>query len=130
MSERPILVVDDSDLLRDALTGLLEAEGYDVVVAANGEEAMEHLGAGLEPGLIVLDLVMPRKNGLQFRSEQLRDPRLASIPTVACSSDRRLRMRAESLGMAFVEKPDIDGVLAAVGRHCTPYRRMAAGAGA
>ena len=114
----PILLVEDSLRLREAMARLLEAKGYAVAVAVDGEDALEQLRSGLRPCLILLDLVMPRKDGLQFRIEQMKDGRLAAIPTVACSADGRLREKAESLGLTFYQKPlDLGRVLEVVARH-------------
>ncbi len=85
-SARPILVVDDDALICEAVQSLLELEGYAVVVAPDGEDALHRLRAGLEPALILLDLTMPVKDGFQFRREQLADARLASIPTIVWSA--------------------------------------------
>lgn len=123
----PILLVEDSVKLRDAMVRLLEAEGYAVATAIDGEDALEQLRSGLRPCLILLDLVMPRKDGLQFRTEQMRDGQLAAIPTVACSADGRLREKAESLGLAFYHKPlDLRRMLEAVAQHSARARRACA----
>jgi two-component system response regulator MprA len=98
---------------------LLRAEGYGVVTAADGEQALERLQAGLEPCVIVLDLVMPRKNGFEFRTDQMRTPRFATIPTLAYSSDERFRGRSERLGIPFFRKPhDLAQLLDAIARLC------------
>ncbi len=121
--EKPILIVEDDSDLRDALAYLLKACGYPVVVAADGEAALGELRGGLEPCLILLDLLMPRKDGFQFRSEQLENPRLANIPTIAYSgiyTGSNLREKAGALGITTVlEKPvDYDGLLDLIEKHC------------
>ena len=122
-SSKPILIVEDDSDLRDALEYLLEACGYTVVAAADGEEALHHLRGGLEPCLILLDLLMPRKNGFQFRSEQMESPALAQIPTIAYSgiyTGSSLREKAAQLGITTVlEKPvDYDRLLDVIERYC------------
>jgi two-component system, chemotaxis family, chemotaxis protein CheY len=85
-SPRPILVVDDDPVIREAMHELLELEGYPVALASDGEDALRRLRLGLDPCLIVLDVSMPGKDGFQFRAEQLADTRFASIPTVVWSA--------------------------------------------
>src|SRR5512140_1028000 len=72
-----ILLVEDDPDGRACMSALLELEGYTVVTAVDGAEALERLRNGLQPGLIVLDLMMPGMDGFQFRREQLQDPRLS-----------------------------------------------------
>ncbi|MFH0901209.1 MAG: response regulator [Pseudomonadota bacterium] len=105
-ASRPILVVDDDSDIREALCQVLQDEGHHVVAAANGKEAFDHLRSSLRPRLILLDLMMPIMNGWEFRTEQLRDEALASIPVVIISADREARKKAVSIGAAgFLQKP-------------------------
>jgi CheY-like chemotaxis protein len=81
-----ILVVDDDADIRGAISELLAEEGYEVVCAGNGEEALAQLAAPLAPSAILLDLTMPVMDGWTFRRRQRMDPRLAAIPTVVISA--------------------------------------------
>lgn len=66
---RRVLIVEDQHLLRETLTELLRASDYDVVSAADGEEALAHLeGDGTAPDVIVLDLSLPRLSGWEVLS--------------------------------------------------------------
>src|SRR6478752_1141305 len=58
-----ILVADDDDLVRDALTDLLELEGYEVQAAYDGQHALELAVNGAQPDLVIADLQMPRLRG-------------------------------------------------------------------
>jgi two-component system, OmpR family, response regulator MprA len=60
-----ILVVDDEPAVRDSLRRALELEGYSVDLAADGVEALERLGANGEPDALILDILMPRMDGLE-----------------------------------------------------------------
>jgi two-component system response regulator MprA len=60
-----VLVVDDERAVRDSLRRALELEGYDVELAADGEEALERLNQNGEPDAVVLDILMPRMDGLE-----------------------------------------------------------------
>lgn len=67
---KPVLVVDDDDDLRSNISDVLESEGYTVLLAANGQEALEllvaHFGKNSFPGCVLLDLMMPVMNGKEF----------------------------------------------------------------
>ena len=123
LPHKPIMVVEDDPDLRDALEYLLRACGYQVVPASDGEEALEQLRGGLDPCLILLDLLMPRKDGFQFRSEQLEVAAFAKIPTIAYSgiyTGSSLREKANALGIeAVLDKPvDYDGLLDLIEKYC------------
>jgi CheY-like chemotaxis protein len=117
---RSVLVVDDSPDLREALTFVLEAEGYTVAAARDGQEALACLRSEFLPGVILLDLSMPNMDGCAFRRRQLEDPRLARIPVVVCSGERGARDTALQLGAnGYIAKPmDVDTVLQALDRVC------------
>jgi len=117
----PVLVVEDNAEVRQALVALLEAEGYHVAEAVDGVSALRLLRTGaVRPCLIVLDLMMPRMSGWDFRMEQSSDLRLAGIPVVVVSADP-LASQAERMGAAAVlSKPaDPEQFLELIGRHCT-----------
>jgi CheY-like chemotaxis protein len=116
----PILVVDDDAEVREALGCLLELNGFPVVTAGDGADAMRRLRSGLRPCLIVLDLTMPEKDGFQFRREQLQTPDLADIPVAVCSAIYDVRHASKLLGAdAYLTKPvDVDALMALVTRHC------------
>jgi CheY-like chemotaxis protein len=114
-----VLVIDDDPDIRDALTDILESEGYSVAGAAHGGEALALLHT-LTPELILLDLNMPVMNGFQFRTAQRRDPRLALIPTVVMSAIDRMQERLPELAIeeALAKPLDLGQLLAVVGRYC------------
>jgi two-component system response regulator MprA len=100
-----LLVVDDETTIRDTLANLLSKEGYTVETAADGLDALEKLQGGLSPRLIVLDLMMPRLDGLAFRERQVAEPALANIPVVVISASPRPRAAVVPLFNAFLSKP-------------------------
>jgi CheY-like chemotaxis protein len=122
-ADGPIMIIEDDADLRDGIAYLLEASGYQVAAASDGEDALEQLGRGVRPCLILLDLLMPRKDGFQFRSEQMQSPSYAGIPTIAYSgiyTGSGLREKALDLGITTVlEKPvDYDTLLDLVEQYC------------
>jgi CheY-like chemotaxis protein len=129
-----ILVVDDDLDVRRLLESCLTAEGYDVVTAANGWEALQRLET-CRPSIILLDLMMPVMDGETFRGHQQREPALQQIPVVCLSAKHDARTIAAQLGaMECFQKPfDLDCLVAAVRRHCvasSPERSQHTSAGA
>jgi CheY-like chemotaxis protein len=118
-ADHPILVVDDDGDIRQAIGEMLRFDGYDVREAADGQEAWETLGNGYRPCLIVLDLMMPRMNGYQFRERQLGDPSLESIPVLVVSAAAN-HSELERLGVTtHLRKPfDLDELIREVERVC------------
>ncbi|MBI5478974.1 MAG: response regulator [Deltaproteobacteria bacterium] len=114
-----VLVVDDDPDIRDMIGQALELEGWRVVGAANGEEALRVAREGPRPDVILLDLMMPVMNGWEFLDDQRRDERLAAIPVVLISGDERLKEKAAKARVAgFLKKPmDLMELLDAVQRH-------------
>ena len=108
MSSGEIFIVDDDNDTRNALSELLEAEGFSVDGAPNGREALARLRSGrVHPAAILLDLMMPGMDGWDFRSEQMRDPNLAAVPVVIVSASgfSRESIRTQFRPAAYVEKP-------------------------
>ena len=81
-----VLIVEDERAARTGMEKILTLAGYAPVSAANGQEALELLRAGVPASVILLDLIMPVMDGWAFRREQLRDPRLAHIPVIVLSA--------------------------------------------
>ncbi len=81
-----ILVIEDDPDLGEALCELLNIYGYRASWAADGIAALEMLGHGDLPDLILLDLMLPRLDGWGFREAQLNDLRLKGIPVIVLSA--------------------------------------------
>ena len=81
-----VLLVDDDFGILDGVADFLEGEGFAVVSASNGIDALNHLRSGLRVNVIVLDVMMPMMDGWDFRAEQLGDPSLRDIPVVVISA--------------------------------------------
>lgn len=95
----PILVIEDDDDIRSTVVDMLAFEGYRAIGASHGIEALELLQATEpKPALILLDLMMPLMNGVEFRRHQLTDPALAHIPVVLLTADANPDSRCTELG--------------------------------
>jgi len=100
-----ILLVEDDPEARDEMAWVLRREGYAVVAAADGEEALEAVRREM-PALILLDLMMPVMDGFEFRVRQMQDPALAEIPIIVLSGGWDLQRKAAALGAtACLQKP-------------------------
>lgn len=106
-----VLIVEDEQDIRDSVAEALSDEGYDVVRAADGAEALEKMHE-CHPVLVLLDLMMPRMNGWQFRTAQRSDPESAGIPVIVLSALGRV---SDIDAADFLQKPfDLDRLLSAV----------------
>ena len=85
MAIHKILIVDDSPTERYYLTDILVKHGFSVSTADNGEDALVKMRAD-RPELILMDVVMPGANGFQVTRSIARDPELAAVPVIICSS--------------------------------------------
>lgn len=107
MTIRKILVVDDSPTERLALNDVLTRNGYNVITAENGEQAIARSEAD-KPDLILMDVVMPNLNGYQATRQISKDPSTSHIPVVLVTTkdqetDRVWGMRQGA--KAYVTKP-------------------------
>jgi CheY-like chemotaxis protein len=111
-----ILVVEDDEDAREAMVALLQMKGYRAVPAGNGQEALDYLRRAPVPDLIILDLWMPVMDGWQFRSEQVKDPRLKNVPVIVVTA---LSDRADVDANEVIIKPvDVNRLLTTVSQYC------------
>jgi two-component system chemotaxis sensor kinase CheA len=106
----PILVVDDSLTTRMLERSILESAGYEVELAASGEEGLEKAGAR-SYGLFLTDVDMPGIDGFTFVSQTRADPALADVPVILVSSRASAedRQRGTELGAsAYVVKGEFN----------------------
>lgn len=102
-----VLVVEDDQDILDAMLDVLQAEGFSAAGVADGRQALAYLDhEGMRPDIILLDLMMPRMDGFQFRQAQLKNPRHATIPVAVVTADGRAMHKASELQAAgFARKP-------------------------
>lgn len=106
MHPRKILIVEDSKLIHKMFDVMLAA--HRLVHAGDGVEGLQKLGEHADVDLILLDINMPRMNGLEFLGEVKRDPALSEIPVVVVSTEGKEEdtERAMELGAsAYITKP-------------------------
>ena len=85
MTTRKIMIVDDSPTERAVMERILRKGGYDVVVVASGEAAVERSATEL-PDVILMDVVMPGLNGFQATRLITHEERTKHIPVIICST--------------------------------------------
>ncbi|HOJ33670.1 MAG TPA: response regulator [Candidatus Hydrogenedentes bacterium] len=110
-----VLTADDEDTIREFVAAVLSAEGYHVLEARDGDEAVAVAVAEL-PDVVILDVMMPGRDGVSVFRELRGDPRTSHIPIIMLTSVNESRLGtpvttssiAEEMGCApeaFLEKP-------------------------
>jgi CheY-like chemotaxis protein len=102
-----VLVCDDEEVLRLLVRAALEPSECDIVEARDGDESLE-LALALEPDLIVLDVMMPGRTGLEVLSELRAEPRFAETPVIVLSARTQVADRDavdRSGATTFMAKP-------------------------
>jgi CheY-like chemotaxis protein len=112
MARRPsVLVVDDDQAIREVIAEVLRDEGYEVVCAENGVQAMRELHKNPRPDVVLLDLMMPVMSGWEVLEQVQQDSALAGIPVVVVSA-----MNAPGAREHLCKPIDLDHLLATVER--------------
>jgi CheY-like chemotaxis protein len=121
--KRTVVIVDDDGAIREVLGEILAEEGYTVLQAKNGREALALLRANApaSPCVVLLDLMMPEMDGAQFRRAQLADPVLEKIPVIILSADADVATKAQTMGVAAgLRKPiHLDEIVSTIATHCS-----------
>ncbi len=104
---RKVLIADDEHNIRHILDFSLNAEGFDVVSADNGEDAFT-LAVSEQPDLIILDVMMPGRGGIETCKVLKEDERTADIPVILLTarSTREDRDKGKAVGAdGYITKP-------------------------
>lgn len=111
-----VLIVDDDTDIVAMLVQVLQDEGY-AVVTGTGDEALA-LAESAAPAVVLLDIMMPGIDGVEFARRLRANPGTATLPIVAMSASHRLRERAGQMQVDdLLAKPfDLDDLLAAIQR--------------
>ena|SRR5882724_11239205 len=117
-----ILLLEDDFMLRGSLATVLGAEGYRVECEANALDALRRLERPPKPSLILLDIMLPYMDGLEFRALQRNMHELADIPVIVITAVGIRPEIAEDLDLvtAFSKPLDRPRLLAAIRRYCLP----------
>jgi len=114
-----VMVVEDDEAIREAYVDLLEIEGYAVISAINGSDALEKLkklkASEMLPDLIVTDLMMPIMNGNRFIELLRSDKELGKLPIVVISAISFKNDR----GIPSIRKPlSIESFIRSISQYC------------
>jgi len=93
--ERTILIVDDSESIREVVSFTLENGGYNVKVGVDGKDALKYLN-GEKIDLIITDLHMPVMNGIEFIREVRKTPDYNMIPILFLTTESQIEKKLEA----------------------------------
>ncbi|HEX8115235.1 MAG TPA: response regulator [Kofleriaceae bacterium] len=115
---RAVLVVDDDPDILEIVTVVLGLYDVPAVTACDGIEALHALRGSAELGLVLLDLMMPRMNGVDVLAEMKRDPALAAMPVIVISGNYHTEQDVLAMGAdEYLLKPlDVDVLMRVVSR--------------
>ena len=82
MKKQNIMIVDDEEHIVKAMKIVLEAEGYGIITASSGSEALARLRIGPLPALLLIDMFMPRMSGKQLCEEIRKDKQLKNLKVI------------------------------------------------
>ncbi|KKR88485.1 MAG: Response regulator receiver domain-containing protein [Candidatus Wolfebacteria bacterium GW2011_GWA2_42_10] len=110
---KTILLVEDDPFLSSLLKNRLQKEGFEIILAKDGEEALSYLKAS-RPAIVLLDLILPKKTGFELMEEARSDPQLQAqikdLPIIIISNlgQREDIAKGKELGaMAYFIKAEI-----------------------
>jgi two-component system response regulator MprA len=120
-SRPTVLIVEDHAVTRAGLTTLLGEQGYDVATAAHGRAALDLLRGGLNPDVVLLDMLLPELDGWKFLPELRKTPQ-GSVPVIVMSGIGLSQEWAKAAGCAdFLRKPfDERALFASLSRALKP----------
>jgi CheY-like chemotaxis protein len=107
VSEKTVLVVDDSALIRQVVADAFKPRGYKVLTAGDGSDALRLLSSEL-PDLIVADILMPVMDGWRLCEELKRHPRTCEIPFIFLTTEKEVEKRVHAFRMGvddYLTKP-------------------------
>jgi len=112
---KTILIVDDSESIREVVSFTLENEGYNVLIAVDGKDALKHLD-GKVIDLIITDLHMPEMDGIELIKEVRKMPAYQRIPILFLTTESQAtrKMEAKEAGATgWIIKPFVPAKLIA-----------------
>ena len=98
MEEKKILFIEDESALQKSLGDFLRNEGYEVISAVDGEEGIRLAKTG-QPNLILLDLILPRKNGFEVLENLKQDSLTREIPVIVLTNLEEMKNIEKALNL-------------------------------
>ena len=122
MNQPTVFIVEDDADTREMIGRFLELEGFAIVTAANGRQALDRLDEGTRADVILLDLMMPVMDGWEFRRRQASHAAFRNIPVIVFSAVGRDRMRQIEANDYLSKPVDLDELLQRISRFCPPLK--------
>ncbi len=97
-----ILVVEDEQMLAEMYKDKFEKEGFEIVLARDGKIGMEIMKKE-KPALVLLDILLPNENGIDFLKKMIKDPEISSIPIIVFSNFDDPETKKETLSLGAKE---------------------------
>ena len=107
MGKLTVLVIDDDPVILELLRVNFEIEGFDVICATDGEEGFQRAQAE-QPDVVISDIMMPRRDGLQLLDDLKADPRTEDLPVILLSAKAQRSEVQHGLDMGaddYITKP-------------------------
>jgi len=107
MGRLTVLVIDDDPVILELLRVNFEIEGFDVICAADGEEGLKRAQAD-QPDVVISDIMMPRRDGLQLLTDLKGDPLTENLPVILLSAKAQRSEVQQGLDMGaddYITKP-------------------------
>ncbi|MDD4874820.1 MAG: response regulator [Candidatus Pacebacteria bacterium] len=102
MPKLKILVVEDEQILAEMYQDKFKKEGFEVIAAKDGKEGIKMMREQ-KPALVLLDILLPNENGIDFLKKQKKDPELSSIPIIVFSNFDDPETKKETLDLGVKE---------------------------
>ena len=99
---KKILLIEDERILSEMYKEKFEQEGFEMILSVDAEKGFE-LAKKERPDLIILDILLPEKDGIFFLEQRMKDPEIASIPVVALSNYDHPEARKKALELGVKE---------------------------
>jgi two-component system alkaline phosphatase synthesis response regulator PhoP len=97
-----ILIVEDEQILAEMYKDKFEKEGFKIVLAKDGKTGMEIMKKE-KPALVLLDILLPNENGIEFLKKQIKDPEISFIPVIVFSNFDDPETKKETLSLGAKE---------------------------
>lgn len=110
-----ILLVEDDPDINETVCSLLMMEGYEVICAMNGHEAMQHINNGLRPHLVFTDIMMPQMDGFELIERLSAVIPWKDLKILAATASTTIKQRLDSHCTCISKPYDLDKLLTTIG---------------
>jgi CheY-like chemotaxis protein len=119
MKDCTVLVVEDDQDLRELISEILVSEGFPVHQAENGHVALQLLRGGVQPDVILTNILMPVLDGYELHAELKRHAGWSQIPLIVMTAGRVNRAALSEVEAVMMKPVDLEALLAKVRASCS-----------